>query len=132
MKQRPDLDRQVAWLTGMLSLSSEQQTRLRVILRDYNQKMDALFQDKKGESPQAENQSPSREVMRSMHDAFKAIQVDAYAKINALLNDNQKAAFAAWQKKRERPLGHPDDMPPPLDGNDESSSSQEPVRKMAR
>ena len=120
LKHEPNLDHQVAWLTGMLSLSSEQQAKLREIMREHNQRMDQLFREKTGASSQAQNQPPNREAMHSMHDAFKAIQVDTYAKINVLLNDNQKAIFAAWQKKQARPLGHPDDMPPPLDGTDDS------------
>lgn len=85
-----DPDRQLQHMTKQLDLTADQQTQIRPILVDRQQKMQALWQ----------NQSLSRE---DRHTQMASIREDSKAKIEAVLNDQQKQKFEAMQ---ERMRGH--------------------------
>jgi Spy/CpxP family protein refolding chaperone len=85
-----DPDHQLQHMTKQLDLSSDQQTQIRPILVDRQQKMQALWQ----------NQSLSRE---DRHTQMQSIREDSKSKIEAVLNDQQKQKFDAMQDRmRER------------------------------
>lgn len=86
---RMDPDTELAHMTKQLDLTADQQSQIRPILVDRQQKMQALWQ----------NQSLSQEDRRSqmMH-----IREDSNAKIEALLTDQQKQQFEAMQQRHGR------------------------------
>jgi Spy/CpxP family protein refolding chaperone len=77
-------ERELSELTQVLGLSVDQQAQVKTLLDERRAKMEAL---RSGGTP------PSREQM-------EGIRKDTDAKIAALLNDDQKAKFAAWQQQR--------------------------------
>jgi len=94
----PDAERELAQLTQALSLTGDQQAQVKTILAERRQKMEAL---------RSSDAQPTREQMES-------VRKDSDAKISALLNDDQKAKFTAWQQQRmERRRGPGGDQPPP-------------------
>jgi periplasmic protein CpxP/Spy len=84
-----DPDTQLAHMTKQLDLTADQQSQIRPILVDRQQKMQALWQ----------NQSLSQEDRRSQ---MMGIRQDSNAKIEAVLNDQQKQKFEAMQERRGR------------------------------
>jgi hypothetical protein len=102
--RRPmDPDRQLAHLTKTLNLSADQQTQIKPILLDRQQKMQVLWQD----------QSLSRQDRRSK---AIAIQQDTKTKLEAALNDQQKQQFdqmqAKMQARRQHRMGGDNQAPP--------------------
>jgi Spy/CpxP family protein refolding chaperone len=97
----PNAERELNQLTVVLSLTPEQQTQVKSLLQERRGKVEAL---RSGETP------PSREQMET-------IRKDTDTKISALLNDEQKPKFAAWQQHRMEgrrgPGGPMGDQPPP-------------------
>ncbi len=95
-------DRQLAHLTKTLNLSADQQSQIKPLLVDRQQKMQALWQ----------NQSLSREDRLSK---AQAIRQDARTKLEATLNDQQKQQFEALQAKmqerRQQRMGGPNQAP---------------------
>jgi hypothetical protein len=81
-----DPDRQLAHLTKTLNLSADQQSQIKPILLDRQQKMQALWQD----------QSLSRQDRRTK---AIAIRQDTKTRLEAALNDQQKQQFEALQAK---------------------------------
>lgn len=102
---RMDPDQQLQHMTRQLDLSADQQSQIKPLLVDRQQKMQALFQD----------QSLSREDRRAK---MQSIRQDTQSKIEAVLNDQQKQKFEAMQ---ERGRGRRGENGPPPDG-----SSQQP------
>jgi Spy/CpxP family protein refolding chaperone len=86
---RMDPDRQLERMTRELSLTADQQSQIKPLLVDREQKIGAAFQD----------QSLSREDRRSK---MQAIRQDSQTKIEAVLNDQQKQKFEAMQQERGR------------------------------
>jgi periplasmic protein CpxP/Spy len=89
-------------LTQVLSLTGEQQTQVKSLLAERHEKMNALRGGNSGSDASAQaapssNQRPSREQM-------EAIRRDTDMKIAALLNDDQKTKFAAWQEQRKQEM----------------------------
>jgi periplasmic protein CpxP/Spy len=84
---RMDPDRQLQHLTRELGLSADQQSQIKPMLVDRQQKMEALFQD----------QSLSREDRRTK---METIRQDSQSKIEAVLNDQQKQKFEAMEQER--------------------------------
>ena len=84
MRMNPD--RQLERMTRELGLSADQQSQIKPLLMDRQQKMEAVFQD----------QSLSREDRRSK---MQAIRQDATGKIEAVLNDQQKQKFEQMQER---------------------------------
>lgn len=88
-RRHMDPDRQLQHMTKTLNLTSDQQTQIRPILVDRQQKMEALFQD----------QSLSRE---DRHSKMQAIQQDTKSRIEAVLNDQQKQTFESMHQRGPR------------------------------
>ena len=86
---RMDPDAQLQRMTKHLGLTPDQQSQIRPILVDREQKTQALWQ----------NQSLSRE---DRHSQMMSIHQDSNAKIEALLTDDQKQEFEAMQEHRGR------------------------------
>jgi periplasmic protein CpxP/Spy len=95
---RMDPNRQLERLTRELGLTSDQQSQIKPVLLDRQQKMQALMQ----------NQSLSQEDRRTQ---MRTIMEGSNNSIKALLNDDQKQKFAAMQQQRMRrgPGGPPPD-----------------------
>lgn len=112
----PSVDLELKKLSKLLALSTEQQEQVKAILTDQHQQMEALFKQA-SPSPDAassDEQRPSREAMENMRSSMKAIRDDAHAKIAAILTDDQKTKYAAWEKKQQsKSRQESDDMPPP-------------------
>lgn len=89
---RMDPDEQLKHMTRQLDLNADQQNQIRPILVDRQQKMQALWQ----------NQSLSREDRRSQ---MQSIREDSRAKIETVLNDQQKQKFDAMQERMQGPRG---------------------------
>ena len=96
---RMDPDQQLQHMTRQLDLSADQQSQIKPILLDRQQKMQALFQD----------QSLSREDRRAK---MQSIRQDSQSKIEAVLNDQQKQKFEAMQQRRGRGRGGENGPPP--------------------
>jgi len=98
-----DPDRQLQHLTKTLNLSADQQSQIKPILVDRQQKMQALWQD----------QSLSRQDRRSK---AMAIRQDSTTKLEAALSDQQKQQFEALQAKmqerRQHRMGGENQAPP--------------------
>jgi periplasmic protein CpxP/Spy len=96
-----DPDRQLEHLTRQLNLTADQQSQIKPILVDRQQKMQALWQ----------NQSLSREDRRTQ---MQAIHQDSESRITAVLNDQQKQKYQAMQEHmREHGPGPGGDNAPP-------------------
>jgi periplasmic protein CpxP/Spy len=92
-KKNMDADQQLQRLTSRLNLSSAQQSQIKPVLEERQQKMQTLHQD------QSISQTDRRNQAKSISD-------DSNSKIEAVLNDSQKQKFEAMQeKKREKKRG---------------------------
>jgi periplasmic protein CpxP/Spy len=89
-----DPDRQLEHMTKTLNLTADQQTQIKPILVDRQQKMQALWQ----------NQSLSRDERRSQ---MQAIHQDSESRITAVLNDEQKQKYQAMQEQMREHRGGP-------------------------
>jgi len=96
-----DPNRQLAHLTKTLNLSADQQTQIKPILTDRQQKMQALWQD----------QSLSRE---DRHSKVQTIRQDTKTRLEATLNDQQKQQLERMQAKMQarRHRGGENQAPP--------------------
>lgn len=99
---RMDPDRQLAHLTQALSLTTDQQTQIKPLLVERQQKMQALMQD------QSVSQEDRRAQMRSISEGTNN-------SIKALLTEDQKQKFAAMQERMRR--NGPGGPPPPPEGS---------------
>ena len=102
---RMDPDRMLARLTQELNLTSDQQSQIKPLLVERQQKMQALFQD----------QSLAPEDRRRQ---MRTISEGTHDKIKALLNDDQKQKFDAMQQRMRGDApragsGGPPPPPPP-------------------
>lgn len=101
---RMDPDRQLEHMTRMLSLSADQQSQIKPLLVDRQQKMQAVFQD----------QSLRNQDRRAR---MQSIRQESQTKIEAVLNDQQKQTFESMQQERGRGRrwqgGPPEGAPPP-------------------
>jgi protein CpxP len=85
----PSPDEQVARMTKRYNLSADQQTQIKPIIADQQQKMMALRQDS----------SMSREDKMTK---MMSIREDGNSKISAVLNDTQKQQFQQDQQKMQQ------------------------------
>lgn len=85
-------------LTQALALTPEQRTQVKTLLEQRRQQVEALRTPPSGDNATPAPR-PSREQMESIRQATDT-------KIAALLNDDQKAKFAAWQAERKQHMGH--------------------------
>jgi len=97
---RMDPDKQLEHMTKELGLSGDQQSQIKPMLFERQQKMQAIFQD----------QSLSREDRRAK---MQAIRSDSQGKIEAVLNDQQKQKFEAMQQRMGGRGGENGPPPPP-------------------
>ena len=98
---RMDPDQQLQHMTKQLDLSADQQSQIKPLLVERQQKMEALFQD----------QSLAPEDRRAK---MQSIRQGSQSKIEAILNDQQKQKFEATQDRMRRRGG--ENGPPPPDG----------------
>jgi len=99
-RQPPTPDEQVARMTKRYNLSADQQAQIKPIIADQQQKMMALREDS----------SLSRDDKMAK---MKSIHEDSSTKIQAVLNDTQKAQFAQDQQKmQERMMQRGGGAPP--------------------
>ena len=96
---RMDPDQQLGHLTSALSLTTDQQTQIKPLLVERQQKMQALMQ----------NQSLSQDDRRAQ---MRTISQGTNNSIKAVLNDDQKQKFDAMQANMRR-RGGPGGPPPP-------------------
>jgi hypothetical protein len=105
---RMDPDRQLERLTRELNLTTDQQTQIKPLLVERQQKMQALFQDQ-SVAPE-DRRTQGRTIMQGTNSSIKA-----------LLNDDQKQKFEAMQERMRsnRPDSGPGGAapPPPPDGS---------------
>ena len=87
-RQPPTPDEQVARMTKRYNLSADQQAQIKPIVADQQQKMMALREDS----------SLSRDDKMAK---MKSIHEDSSTKIQAVLNDTQKAQFAQDQQRMQ-------------------------------
>ena len=100
MRQRgPMIDRELNHLTGLLNLSSAQQAQVKSILLAQRDQMEALRKSADNSGNAGDAVRPNRVQMDSIRDASDA-------KITALLSDDQKPKFAAWQQQRKQMMEH--------------------------
>jgi protein CpxP len=85
-------ERELQQLTRALSLTADQQTQVKALLTEQRQKMEALRNSSSDASSQA---APSR------REQMESVRNETDTKITALLNDDQKTKFAAWQQQRK-------------------------------
>jgi Spy/CpxP family protein refolding chaperone len=105
----PNQERELQQLTQVLSLSADQQAQVKSLLAERRDKMEALRKSGSGGDASSQAAQPSREQM-------EAIRNDTDTKITALLNDDQKTKFAAWQQQRKQRMERrqgPDAPAPP-------------------
>ncbi len=103
---RMDPDRQLERLTRELNLTTDQQTQIKPLLVERQQKMQALMQDQSA-APE-DRRTQARSIMEGTSNSIKA-----------LLNDDQKQKFEAMQERmrRNRSMGGPGAPPPPPSDN---------------
>lgn len=99
---RMDPDRQLARLTQVLGLTTDQQTQIKPLLLERQQKMQALFQDQS--VPEQDRRARMRTISEGTNNSIKA-----------LLNDEQKQKFDAMQDRMRR--NGPGGPPPPPEGS---------------
>lgn len=99
---RMDPNRQLERMTRELNLTADQQAKIKPLLAERQQKMQALMQD----------QSSAPEDRRTQ---MRSIAEGTNNSIKALLNDDQKQKFEAMQAnmRRNGPRGGPGGPPPP-------------------
>ena len=103
---RMDPSRQLEHLTRELNLTTDQQTQIKPLLVDRQQKMQALFQ----------NQSLAPEDRRTQ---MRTIAEGTHNSIKAILTDDQKQKFDAMQQRMRRngPGGPPPESSAPQPQN---------------
>ncbi|MGA8088453.1 MAG: hypothetical protein WCA10_14185, partial [Terracidiphilus sp.] len=95
---RMDPNRQLERMTRELNLTSDQQEKIKPLLLERQQKMQALMQD----------QSVSQEDRRAQ---MRTIMEGSNNSVKAILTDDQKQKFEAMQQQRRR-HGGPGGPPP--------------------
>jgi Spy/CpxP family protein refolding chaperone len=83
-----DPNHQLRHLTRVLSLTADQQTQIRPILQDRDQKLEQLLQ----------NHSLSRKDLRRQRET---IDQDATQKVETVLNDQQKQAYEQMKQHKK-------------------------------
>ena len=108
---RMDPNRQLERLTQVLSLTADQQSQIKPLLVDRQQKMQALMQN--GSLSQEDRRAQAHTISEGTNNSIKA-----------LLTDDQKQKFDAMQSNMRRggPGGRGPGGPPPPD----SSAPQQP------
>ena len=91
----PSVDEHVQMLSEKLGLTDDQKSKIKTILEEHHEQMQAVMKD------QSLSREDRRNKMRSMHDAI-------HSKVEALLNDDQKKKLAAVEQemRQEHGAGH--------------------------
>ena len=103
-------ERELQQLTQRLNLTADQQGQVKTLLAERSKKMEEL----RSAAPSADGSTAP-----APREQMEAIRNDTDTKINALLNDDQKAKFAAWQQERKERMerrqnpGGDNSAPPP-------------------
>ena len=84
-----DADVQVKYFTRLLTLTADQQSKLKPIIADRNQQVTALYNEASGD--------PKTTTSR-----WKAIMAEADTKILAILTDDQKPKYADWKVQQQQ------------------------------
>lgn len=104
-------ERELQQLTRVLSLTADQQVQVKTLLTERMQKMEALRRS--APAPGSDTSSQATPPNRAQ---MEAIRNDTDTKISALLNDDQKTKFAAYEQGRKdrmaRWQGRGGDAPP--------------------
>jgi Spy/CpxP family protein refolding chaperone len=95
LHHRPGVEGQVKHLTRALSLTADQQTQVKALLESQRQQIQQLRQSAPANSANGQAAQPDR-------TQFQAIRQDTRTKIEALLNDQQKAKFEAMLQRRQQ------------------------------
>jgi Spy/CpxP family protein refolding chaperone len=97
-----DPNKQLEHMTKALDLTADQQSQIKPVLMDRQQKLQALF----------ENQSLSQDDRRTQ---ARSVVEESNTKIESVLNDQQKQKFAAMQQRMRHggPGGPPPGEAPP-------------------
>jgi protein CpxP len=93
-------ERELQQLTQALSLTADQQTQVKSLLTERMQKMQALRRPAANAATDAGAEA-SAPGAQARHAQMEAIRTDTDNKITALLNDDQKTKFAAYQQGRK-------------------------------
>ncbi len=109
----PSAERELKHLTQLLTLSEAQQAKVKAVLTEQKQQIDAL----RTSAASAE----ADEAAHSSREQVDSIREAANTKIAALLTETQKAKFDAWQEKHKQTMERRsredgDAPPPPPDG----------------
>lgn len=113
--QMPGPQRELKMLTRILSLTTDQQTGVKMILEQQVAQMRALRAKSQSSSSEESNTPEARQARMTQAEQ---IRDESDTKISALLNDSQKKTFADWVAKRKaamerRQQGEGDGPPPP-------------------
>jgi protein CpxP len=103
-------ERELQQLTQRLDLTADQQGQVKTLLAERTKKMEAL-----------RNAAPSADgsAQPAPREQMEAIRNDTDTKISALLNEDQKAKFAAFEQERKQRMerrqnpGGDNSAPPP-------------------
>lgn len=87
--QPPDPEKQLAHLTARLNLTADQQAQIKPILTDRAQQMQTLRSDT--------TLAPQDKMAK-----MKSLHAESDAKIEAVLNDQQKQQYAEMKQKRQK------------------------------
>ncbi|MGB6691979.1 MAG: hypothetical protein WBE76_29405 [Terracidiphilus sp.] len=87
------VERELNQLSRVLSLTGEQKTQVKSILEAQHQQIEQL-RNSTAQNSQASGAQPNREQIQ-------AIRQDTNSKIEALLSDEQKTKFEAWEQQRK-------------------------------
>lgn len=118
----PNLDRELKKLTKLLTLTADQQTKVKAILTERNQQIGDFF---KANAPKRDNgdakssddaQPAPDEQFEKMRTALKAIRGTANGKIAALLTEAQAPKFDAYLKQQAKAEQEMGPGGPPPDG----------------
>lgn len=120
----PSVYRELKQLAQLLTLTTKQQTQVKAILTDQHQQIEALFKQSREaaqhgktstDATTGDDQQANWEAMAKTRAAANSIREDAYARVAAILSDDQKIKFTAWKEKREKVSARQeeDEMPPP-------------------
>ena len=107
---RMDPDTQLQHMTQQLDLTADQQSQIKPLLVERQQKLEALRDD----------QSTSQDDRRAK---ARTISQETHSKIEAILTDQQKQKFAAMQEHMRRG-GGPNQGPPPTPDGTATPPSQ--------
>jgi protein CpxP len=114
MRHGFDPERELARLTHLLTLTTDQQTGVKAVLAQQAAQMKAL----RDKTQSSATESDTSETRQARMTQMEQIRDESNTKIAALLDDNQKKTFADWLQQRKAAMGsgRPHGGNPPPDG----------------